>query len=222
MEEKTVNQTTNPKRQQRHVRALAYGAVCLAMSIVLARVMPSYRLAPHGPSISIASLAPLFLYIYLFGFKYGALITIAYTAVLTATAQPGNLMGGPFQVMLDYLIPYMSLVLIALVPKVLNKNGNGGKLMEIGIYIGLTIFALIRWFSQSLSGMIFWSAPSWGFSLFFNSPGLIDAAIAAIVLVALFRSKAFVKELQKIQEFQNGGKKLKVSEGAVQAEGVTI
>jgi len=143
-----------------------------------------------------ASLAPLFLYVYLFGIKYGLLVTIAYTIIMTAT---GSTLINPGQVILDYIIPYMALAVVALVPKVLNRGGKGGKLTEAGIYSGLTIFALIRWASQTASGVLFWYTPFWG-SLLYNSFGIIDAAIAAVVLVALFRSRSFCKELGKIQD----------------------
>ncbi|MCL2370553.1 MAG: energy-coupled thiamine transporter ThiT [Firmicutes bacterium] len=197
--EDKVNKRDDGQAHKRNVRALVYGAVCLAMSIVLARVMPVYRM-PNGGSITLASLAPLFLYAYIFGFKYGLIVAIAYTAVITTTA-PGHQLINPGQVILDYIIPYMALVVVALVPKVLNRSGKGGRLMEVGIYTGLGLFALIRWASQTASGVLFWYAP-FGFSLLYNSVGVIDAAIAAIVLVALFRSRAFVRELEKINGSQ--------------------
>jgi len=203
----TVINTT--KANQRHIRALVYGAICLAMSVVLGRVMPVFRM-PNGGSITIAALAPLFLYVYLFGIKYGLLVTIAYTLIMTVT---GSTLIHPWQVVFDYVIPYMALAVITLVPKVFNRIFGSERSIEAGVYIGVGLFALIRWASQTFVGMFFFltgmqwrfsyevsvTARFWG-SLLYNSFGIIDAAIAAIVLVALFRSKAFCKELGKIQD----------------------
>ena len=46
--------------------------------------------------------------------------------------------------------------------------------------------------------MKYFSTPFWG-SLLYNSFGVVDSAIAAIVLVALFRSRAFRAEMDKIK-----------------------
>ncbi|MCL2861296.1 MAG: energy-coupled thiamine transporter ThiT [Firmicutes bacterium] len=182
--------------RNKHLRAITYGAVCLALSFALSFV--GFRM-PMGGMISLAAIAPIVIFVYLFGFKYGVIIVVANTFLRTIT---GSTILGFGQVVLDYIIPMMALIVVALIPRLMNPNKESGKFFESGLYAGIAIFAVIRWISQTISGIVYFDAPL-GFSLLYNSFGLIDAAIAAIALAALFRSSAFVKELRKIQALQH-------------------
>ncbi|MCL2234593.1 MAG: energy-coupled thiamine transporter ThiT [Firmicutes bacterium] len=182
--------------RNKHLRAITYGAICLALSFALSFV--GFRM-PMGGMISLGAIVPIVIFVYLFGFKYGIVIVVANTILRTVT---GSTILGFGQVVLDYVIPMMALIIISLVPKLLNPKNEGGKFFELGVYVGIGLFAIIRWVSQTLSGIIYFDAPL-GFSLLYNSFGLVDATIAAIILVALFRSTAFVRELQKIQALQH-------------------
>ena len=196
--------------KNKHIRALTYGAVCVGLSFALSWVV-FFRM-PQGGSITLASLVPIVLYIYLFGIKYGLLATIAFTLLQLFNPYYVN----PMQIVLDYLIPYMALVLVGVVPIVTDRVGKRnrigevglgeeqsrpiGRVTEWGIYVGMGIFTLIRFASQTLSGVLFFEAPLW-FSMLYNSFGIIDSAIATIALVALFRSKTFKRELDRIRAF---------------------
>jgi len=194
--------------KNKNIRALTYGAVCVAMSFALSYAV-LFRL-PQGGSITLASVVPIVLFVYLFGFRYGVLATVAFT--LTQLINPYFV--NPAQLILDYLIPYMALCLVGLVPKFTDRktrkksldmhgtfgdnNGSTSKVTEWGIYVGMAIFTVIRFASQTLSGVLFFEAPLW-FSMLYNSFGIVDSVIATIALVALFRSKAFKRELDRIR-----------------------
>jgi len=150
-----------------------------------------------------AALVPIVIYIYLFGIKYGAVATVVYTALQLLTPTFVH----PAQIILDYVIPYMALIMVALVPlisyrvsRAKKKEGDRpiGRVTEWGIYSGMIVFTLIRWISQIFSGILFFEA-TWWFSVFYNSFGVVDSLIATIALVALFRSQAFVGELNRIK-----------------------
>jgi len=205
--------------KNKQVRALTYGAVCVGLSFALSYAV-LFRM-PQGGSITLASLAPIVLYIYLFGFKYGLLATVAFTILQLFR---GSHLVNPGQIILDYIIPYMALCLVGLVPIAVDKlkknKGNRGRdrVTEWGIYIGMAVFTLVRWASQTASGMWFWHVPFWG-SVLYNSFGVVDSVIAAIALVALFRSKAFRAELDKVRAIHNTPLKAGVNREGAQDNG---
>lgn len=180
---------------------LVYGAVCLAMSYVLSFIGISLNL---GGTITFASILPVTVYCYYFGFRKGAIIC---TAFMLLQLTQGPYIVSPWSMLLDYVIPYFSLSLAGAFAynPAKHKTATGSKrfalLSHYGYYIGLTIYIIIRYTSHILSGIIFWDlwygpAPIGyvvGFSFGYNSFCLIDWAIAIAASLALLSSKTFDK-----------------------------
>ncbi len=180
---------------------LVYGAVCLAMSYVLSFIGLSLNL---GGTITFASILPVTVYCYYFGYRKGAIICAAYI-LLQLTQNP--FIVSPWSMLLDYVIPYFALGfsgMFAYNPSK-HKKATGSKRFALmshrGYYIGLAIYIVIRYTSHILSGVIFWDlwygpAPLGyviGFSFGYNSFCLIDWAIAVASSLALLSSKTFDK-----------------------------
>ena len=196
-------------------RDLTYGAVCLALAYALSWVGITL---PAGGTITIASLVPVFIYCYYFGFRKGMIVTAAYT-LLQFTQHPYIVT--PLSALLDYIIPYGSLCIVGLFAykperfnKIADKNkaklGDGAKGTmgywartlggHWGIFVGVVIHMLIRYASQVASGVVFYElyygenaslAFKLSYSFGYNAYGLADSAIAVAALVVLLSSRTF-------------------------------
>lgn len=196
-------------------RDLTYGAVCLALSYALSWLGITL---PKGGTITIASLVPIFIYCYYFGFRRGVAVVAAYT-LLQFTQFPYIVT--PLSAVLDYIIPYFSLCVAGIFSykpekykKFVSKNQSGLKdgakgaikywaytvAGHWGIFLGAVLHMLIRYVSQTTSGIVFYELYygesvsfgfKLGFSLGYNAYGLIDSAIAIAALVILLSSRTF-------------------------------
>ena len=109
----------------------------------------------------------------------------------------------PFQVILDYFIPYLALILVSVFPfrrdkyNALISENKSTMPSHVGLFIGAAMYIVVRYPSHVLSGVIFFkeSVPdgwgAWGYSLVYNLFAIADAAIAVGVGAALFANKAF-------------------------------
>lgn len=182
-------------------RDLVYGSICLAMSYVLSFFGISLNL---GGTITFASILPVTIYSYYFGFRKGAMICTAYM-LLQLTQSP--FIVSPWSMLLDYLIPYFALSLSGAFSFLTKKRraANGKKRValasHLGYYIGMTLYIAVRYTSHILSGILFWDlwygpAPAAfvvGYSFAYNSFCLIDFAIAVAASLALLASRTFDK-----------------------------
>ena len=170
-----------PEKQGRtDVRALTYGALCMAMSFVLSYI--KLWSMPLGGSVTLASMLPLLWYSNKFGVKNGLIAGAAY-GLLQLIQKPEIYHW--VQVLLDYPLAFMMLGLAGSV-----KN------LQLGSIIGVAG----RWVCHILSGAIFFAewvpegwSNAWVYSAAYNGAYLLVDLIICIVL-----SFVLAKALDKI------------------------
>ena len=159
-----------PEKQGRtDVRALTYGALCMAMSFVLSYI--KLWSMPLGGSVTLASMLPLLWYSNKFGVKNGLIAGAAY-GLLQLIQKPEIYHW--VQVLLDYPLAFMMLGLAGSV-----KN------LQLGSVIGVAG----RWVCHILSGAIFFAewvpegwSNAWVYSAAYNGAYLLVDLIICIVL----------------------------------------
>lgn len=187
-------------RKTRHgnvitTKDVTYGAICLATSFALSWI--GIRL-PQGGTITFASTLPIMLYCYYFGFAKSAVVCSSYM-LLQFFQEPYVV--HPMSAVLDYVIPYMSLIFFGLFSyrqKRFNKVMAENKppvLAHWPFLLGAVCYIAVRYTSHILSGIIFFAeyatGPVVAYSFAYNSFCLIDCAIAAALAACLFCSKTF-------------------------------
>ncbi len=157
------------KQGKADVRALTYGALCMAMSFVLSYIK-LYSM-PLGGSVTLASMLPLLWYSNKFGVRNGLIAGAAY-GLLQLIQKPEIYHW--VQVLLDYPLAFMMLGLAGCV-----KN------LQIGSLIGVAG----RWIMHILSGAIFFAewvpegwSNAWVYSAAYNGAYLLVDLIICIVL----------------------------------------
>ena len=159
-----------PEKQGRtDVRALTYGALCMAMSFVLSYI--KLWSMPLGGSVTLASMLPLLWYSNKFGVKNGLIAGAAY-GLLQLIQKPEIYHW--VQVLLDYPLAFMMLGLAGSV-----KN------LQLGSVIGVAG----RWVCHILSGAIFFAewvpegwSNAWVYSAAYNGAYLLVDLIICLVL----------------------------------------
>ena len=162
------------------VRALTYGALCMAMSFVLSYI--KLWSMPLGGSVTLASMLPLLWYNNKFGVKNGLIAGAAY-GLLQLIQKPEIYHWA--QVLLDYPLAFAALGLAGCV-----KN------LQLGSVIGVAG----RWVCHILSGAIFFAewvpegwSNAWIYSAAYNGGYLLAELVLCVVL-----SFALAKALNKI------------------------
>ena len=157
------------KQGKTDVRALTYGALCMAMSFVLSYIK-LYSM-PLGGSVTLASMLPLFWYSNKFGLRNGFIAGAAY-GLLQLIQKPEIYHW--VQVLLDYPLAFMMLGLAGSV-----KN------LQLGSVIGVAG----RWICHILSGAIFFAewvpegwSNAWVYSAAYNGAYLLVDLIICLVL----------------------------------------
>ena len=168
------------KEGKTDVRALTYGALCMAMSFVLSYI--KLWSMPLGGSVTLASMLPLFWYSNKFGLRNGFIAGAAY-GLLQLIQKPEIYHW--VQVLLDYPLAFMMLGLAGSV-----KN------LQLGSILG----AAGRWVCHILSGAIFFAewvpegwSNAWVYSAAYNGGYLLAELILCIIL-----SFALAKALDRI------------------------
>ena len=157
------------KEGKTDVRALTYGALCMAMSFVLSYIK-LYSM-PLGGSVTLASMLPLLWYSNKFGVKNGLIAGAAY-GLLQLIQKPEIYHW--VQVLLDYPLAFMMLGLAGSV-----KN------LQLGSILGVAG----RWICHIISGAVFfgewmpegWSN-AWVYSAAYNGAYLLVDLIICLVL----------------------------------------
>ena len=151
------------------VRALTYGALCMAMSFVLSYI--KLWSMPLGGSVTLASMLPLLWYSNKFGVKNGLIAGAAY-GILQLIQKPEIYHW--VQVLLDYPLAFMMLGLAGSV-----KN------LQLGSVIGVAG----RWICHILSGAVFFAewvpegwSNAWVYSAAYNGAYLLVDLIICLVL----------------------------------------
>ena len=126
------------------VRALTYGAICVAMSFVLSYI--KMFSAPQGGSVTLASMLPIMLYASLYGTRRGLLVGLVY-GLLQFIQKPEITHWA--QVVLDYPVAFAAIGLAGIskhIPARIFK-------LPIGTIIG----GVARWIVHTVSGFLFFS-----------------------------------------------------------------
>ena len=157
------------KQGKTDVRALTYGALCMAMSFVLSYI--KLWSMPLGGSVTLASMLPLLWYSNKFGVKNGLIAGAAY-GLLQLIQKPEIYHW--VQVLLDYPLAFMMLGLAGCV-----KN------LQLGSILGVAG----RWVCHILSGAIFFAewvpegwSNAWVYSAAYNGAYLLVDLIICLVL----------------------------------------
>ena len=181
-------------------KSITYAAVCIALSFALS-YLRIVRL-PQGGSITPASLLPLMVYAYMFGVRKGIFAGTVY-GLLQALQDPSVL--HPAQFLLDYPMAFAWMGLAGLFA----KNTSLRKLPQVQFALGGILAGLGRFAMHFLSGTFAFGAfapegtPAALYSLIYQAGYVLpDLAIAIVAGIALFSSKAFVKESRKFHTLQ--------------------
>lgn len=188
-------------------RELTYGAICLAASFALSFV-GLYKM-PFGGTITLASVLPIGLYCYFFGFRKSLVVCFAY--MLLQFFQNPYIVS-PWSGLFDYVLPYLAISLIGLFPYDENRynkvvaDGKNPIVAHKRIFIGFAVYFVVRLLSHVLAGVLFWSSgidfmiwhgdlagfAALGYSFTYNILFLLpDTLIAVAVAVILLANKAF-------------------------------
>lgn len=194
-------------------KAIAYAAVCIAMSFALSYI--KFWEMPQGGSLTLASLVPLMLYSYMFGTKKGVLAGLVY-GVLQAIQDPWLI--HPAQFLLDYPIAFAAIGLAGIFADLKALD----KLPQVKFALGAIVAAALRFAAHVLSGVFAFNSyageeGAWIYSLGYNSFVWPDIAIAIVVGVLLLSVRAFKAQVKKIQA-DNTKKDSKPSSKEVTAE----
>ena len=190
-------------------KELVFGAICVALSFVLSLIR-LFRLANAG-SITLASIFPIALYCYIFGFNKSMAVCFTFSLL--------NFCQGPYVIsiwsaLLDYLLPYLALSLVGVFSINPNKFSANATAKNHGkFFIGIALYFVVRLFSHTLAGMLFWSQgvdfwvfsgdlvgfTSFLYSLCYNLAYLLpDTIVALLVSVILLSSKSVNREIYKL------------------------
>ena len=176
-------------------KSIAYAAVCIAMSFALSYI----RIVklPQGGSITVASLLPLMIYSYMFGTKKGVFAGLIY-GILQAIQDPWII--HPAQFLLDYPVAFAGIGVAGMFAHVKSLE----KAPQVQFALGAVVGSVLRFAAHLLSGVFAFSAyaidkgmNTWLYSLAYNSFVFADIAIAIVVGVLVFSSKAFMKQVRK-------------------------
>jgi thiamine transporter len=167
-------------------RETTFMAISIALSFALSYIR-LFRL-PQAGSVTAASILPLALYAYYFGFKKGLIATAIY-GLLQLIQDPYII--HPLQVLLDYPLAFMSISLAGLfrfIDRKMSKN------VGVGLYAGIALVAIVRYIMHTLSGVLFFG--SFVYSLTYNSFVFVDAVIALALSVPLMLNKSFKTQFE--------------------------
>lgn len=190
------------KSNNNNTTAIVYAAVCIAMSFALS-YLRIFKL-PQGGSITIASLLPIALYSYIFGWKRGILCCIIY-GLLQVLQDPYVV--HPLQLALDYPIAFAFVGLSGIFKKYIKNMG-------LALITGLMIGLVVRYISHMLSGAVYFSsfAPegfsAWAWGSLYNLFVFADGAIAMIAGFVLLQSKQMQREVLRIEQKYKNNKKI--------------
>lgn len=131
-------------------KELAFAGVCLSASFVLSFI----KIAPvqYGGSITLASMLPVMIYAYFYGFSHGLLAGIIY-GLLQFIQSPYILTPATFA--LDYIFAFASISLMCVAKTLKPKIGGA-----LAITAGASCVYLFRFIMHFLSGMIYFDLGS--------------------------------------------------------------
>lgn len=205
------------KNKPMTTKEIALCAVTVAMSYGLSYL--KLHEMPQGGSITPASLLPVMLFAYIFGFRKGLMTGMIY-GWLQFIQSPWFV--HPLQVILDYLLGFMSIALAGVF-----KSMNSLKRRHMyDLLAGIVLAGTFRYLCSIISGVVFFAEYAgdmnvWIYSLGYNSVLMIDTAIAFGVCIFLQFSPHFKKLARYLDDGKNFGavrraKKKAAAAGAIE------
>lgn len=184
------------KDEEFDVRALTYGAICVAIAYALSYIK-FFSLA-QGGSVTFASMLPIILYSYMFGTRKGLVVGVVY-GMLQFIQSPQFYQ--PMQVILDYPIAFGALGVAGIARKIPFLKGK----IIPEFAVGATIAIVLRYFSHVISGYYVFSswalegytAVSWAFV--YNLFVFVDLAIVLVVGVVALSTKTLRRTIAEVQ-----------------------
>ncbi len=179
-------------------KTISYAGICIAISFSLSYL----RLVrmPQGGSITPASVLPLMIFAYAFGVRKGVFVGFIYGLLQALQSTDGIL--HPAQFLLDFPVSYACVGFAGLFAR--NKRLKNPQLQ---ITLGGIVAGLSRFVMHFISGIFAFGVfapagtPVALYSLTYQAGYVLpDLAIAIVVGIFVFSSKAFVKELNKLHK----------------------
>ena len=169
-------------------KEIAFAAVAVGISFSLSYIKFLSLFA--GGSVTAASLVPVLLFAYIYGFRKGLIVGMVY-GWLQFVQQP--FVVHPVQVLLDYVLGFGCIAFAGIFRR--------KKLPGAGMYdllAGIAVAGIGRYICSVLSGVLFYAAdahdygmPVLPYSLAYNSVLLADIAICIVVCIYLQYSRQF-------------------------------
>lgn len=192
---------------EKSTKDITYGAICIAASYALSFI-PLFSL-PNGGTITPASVLPMLIYCYYFGFRKSLVVSTVYM-LLQLLQRPYII--SPWSALLDYFLPFLALSFAGLFKfnrkkyETVLASGKSPLRCHVGFFAGTGLYFIVRLFSHVLAGVLFWAngidflmwsgdlvgAAAWGYSITYNILFLLpDTALAVAAGACLLSSKAF-------------------------------
>jgi len=168
-------------------RQLAIGALCIALAFALSFIR--FMKMPQGGSVTLASMLPIMIFAYVFGFRKGLLVGLAYG--ILQLFQDAYIVHWA-QLFLDYILAFMVLAFAGIARK---------KVSPWTFLLGMIVAGVARFLAHVLSGAIFFAeyAPegqnAFVYSMGYNSFVFVDLAIC-IILGMIFALTRIIKPLK--------------------------
>ena len=174
-------------------RCISLAGITVALSFALSYVK-LFDL-PQGGSVSFASLLPIMLFAYAYGPKKGVFVCLIYGVM---QAMQDTYIIHPAQFILDYPVAFSMAGFAGVFANVKPLE----KLPQVKFALGAVIAGALRFISHVFSGVFAFSSSAlsagqevWAYSLAYNSFVFVDIALAMVVGIILFSSKAFNMQL---------------------------
>ncbi len=175
-------------------KKVAFAGVCVAMSFILSFI--KIKPVQYGGSITLASLVPILLYAYVYGFTDGLLVGLIH-GLLNFIESPYILT--PTTFLLDYLLAFTGVCFMGIFGKMQRKQKGITPLV-----LGCICAFAVRFIFHLATGMIFFlenavwvDFPAWAtanafiYSLIYQCVYIpADCAIAMLALIAIAKSGA--------------------------------
>lgn len=162
-------------------RALATGAMCMALTTVLSRIR--FFTMPNGGSVTPASMLPLMLFAYIYGVGPGALLGMLYG--LMDYAFGGWFLSLP-QVILDYPVAFSMIALAGCF-----RNKSAAKADDgTRLFFGVILACVGRFIVAVLAGVVFWAGTrsgweAWSYSLLYNGTYMSVECLICVLITLL-------------------------------------
>ena len=174
-------------------RCISLAGITVALSFALSYVK-LFDL-PQGGSVTFASLLPIMLFSYAYGPKKGVFVCLIYGVM---QAMQDTYIIHPAQFILDYPVAFSMAGFAGVFANVKPLE----KLPQVKFALGAVIAGALRFISHVFSGVFAFSSSAlsagqevWAYSLAYNSFVFVDIALAMVVGIMLFSSKAFNMQL---------------------------